>query len=134
MKKLMLVVLVFVSFQVGSLAQAALKDTMQAIGATFQILGRQFRDPSQNPSSAQLAVQLKDLFTVSLNEVPASLASLPPDQLTVALAQYKTLIQQEVDLSVQLEQAFIANDNARAGEILRQILDIQARGHGAFKP
>lgn len=115
-------------------AQAALKETMQAIGATIQLLGRQFRDPSQNGSSARLASQLQELFSASLDEVPPSLLQLPPDQQTVALVQYKTLVQQELDLSVQLQLAFESNDNARAGAILKQMLDIQSQGHGLFKP
>ena len=123
------------SFLVSVLsAQASLKDNMEVIGNTFQILGKQFRDPSKNADSAQQAAKLNGLFTASLNEVPSTIAHLPEEQKAEALAHYTTLMQQEVDLTVELQKAFEANDNAGAKVILMKMLDIQKQGHGAFKP
>jgi hypothetical protein len=115
-------------------ANAGLKDDMKQISDIFKTIAGQFNDASLNTESADLAGQLVTLFTAALNEVPPSIANLSGPDRDTAIMQFKDLIQQEIDLSTELQKAFLAGDNAGALVILKKINTIRGEGHNAFNP
>ena len=100
----------------------SLKDNMSAIGKAVKAITLAVNDKTQNSASAAQAKKLEQLFTAVLSQEPDKIAQMPADQQAPALAQYKTLIQQEITDSQRLQTAFATNDNASAAAILQDML------------
>jgi len=114
-------------------APPSLKDNMGAIGKLVKSITLSVNDKTKNAASAAQAKQLELLFTAVLAQEPDTIAQLPQNQQAPALAQFKTLIQQEITDSQRLETAFASSDNATAGTILQSMQDDKKTGHDKFK-
>ena len=114
-------------------APPALKDNMNAIGKLVKSITLAVNDKTKNAASAAQAKQLEQLFTAVLAQEPDTIPQMPPEQQAPALAQYKTLIQQEITDCQRLETAFTTNDNASATTILQDMQNDKSTGHDKFK-
>ena len=121
------------SFHAFATTVPSLQDNMKAIGKLVKSITLAVNDKTQNATSAAQSKLLEQLFTAVLAQEPDSIAQLPANQQATALAQYKTLIQQELTDSQRLESAFTTNDNAAAASTLQDMQKDKTTGHNAFK-
>lgn len=109
-----------------------LAQNMQQIGTIFRAL--KVATPNQNAQSANQAKQMAALFTAVLSQVPTVISSMPAAQQPAAVSDYQSLIQQEIDLSNQLAQDYLANHNADAAKALTDMGNLKTEGHGKYNP
>ena len=114
-----------------------LQADMKQIGAIFKDMSTNVADTSRNQAFAASAEQLVTLFTDVQNMVPSKIipddiAKLPADQQPAALADFKRLIQLEIDNAKALQNAFQSNDNAAATGILQKMGATKKEGHGKY--
>ncbi|MGZ3652084.1 MAG: hypothetical protein ACXVB9_04000 [Bdellovibrionota bacterium] len=114
-------------------ATPSLKDNMGAIGKLVKSISLAVNDKTKNATSAVQAKQLEQLFTSVLAQEPDSILQLPQNQQAPALAQFKTLIQQEISDCQRLESAFSTDDNASAVTTLQDMQGDKKTGHDKFK-
>jgi hypothetical protein len=110
-----------------------LKENMGALGKLSKAISQTVNDPSKNAASAAQADQMVKLFVAVRDQVPDTITQLPPDRRPAAIAEYKSIIQREIDGATALAAAFRANDNVRASTILHEMLNDRQTGHEKFK-
>lgn len=115
-------------------ATGTLKQSMKEIDRYYKSIGRSLKDPSKNLENAAAAAQMSSLFKQAKEQLPDLIATLPEAHRAEAATSYQNMILQMIDLTDQLQQAFLANDNARAGEIYLQIKELKREGHDKFDP
>jgi hypothetical protein len=134
MFKKALLVLSLAAFSSLAHADASLKDNMKQIGTLFKQIGATLRDVSQDPQNAQNAQQMNQLFQVVYGQAEDGVKDVPASQKEAALADFQNLIQQEIDLSAQLQSAFEASNNQQASAIYQQMNKIKSDGHDKYNP
>ncbi len=110
----------------------SLGDNMKSIAIIFKAL--QQATPAQYAQSVPQAKQMATLFTAVQAQVPAVIASMPAAQQPAALADFKSLIQQEIDLSNQLATALQGGNSADVAKALTDMANIKTEGHGKYNP
>jgi hypothetical protein len=136
------VVLVLASFALFAASSAnatalstsalSLKGNMKQIKHLFKRVVAAVNDPSKNTQSAADAASLVALFSTVEDQVPDTISSLPAAEQPAALADYKSLIQKEVEAATALEHAFESGDNAAAALILKEMDDVRRDGHEKY--
>jgi hypothetical protein len=111
-----------------------LGSSMKQIGILVKSISTSINDSSKNSDSASSAEQLVTLFASVQTQVPDFITSLPADQQEAAIADFKSMIQQEIDLSQALDKAFQTNDNAGAALILNKMQELKHQGHSKYNP
>jgi hypothetical protein len=111
---------------------ASLKNNMKQIGTIYKALAVSVKDLSQNAQSAAKAGNLVQLFGLVMQQVPDTISSLAPDQQAAALADFKRMIQIEIDHAMALEKAFESNDNAAALSIITEMGATKKEGHSKY--
>jgi hypothetical protein len=134
MKRFASLFLLFAVAQSTQAADSSLKDDMSAIGKLVKAITLASSDSSRNSASAAQAKQLVALFTATQSITPDTLAQMPQDQQAAALADYKSLLQREIDAAGELENAFLNNNNASAAAILQEMQKTKSDGHKKYKP
>ena len=125
-----------VVFLIGSIATAApaIKDNMDAINTLVNSITASVTVTSKNSANSASAKQIADQFKIVLTLVPTSISSMPDGaSKDAALADFKNLIQTEIDNATALETAFDKNDNTTASGILQQMASIKSVGHSKYK-
>ncbi|HEX7674047.1 MAG TPA: cytochrome b562 [Bdellovibrio sp.] len=112
----------------------SLKDNMKQLGSLSKLINATISDSTKNQDNASRAAQMVDLFKVVYNQAADGVADVPADQQQAALADFQSLIQQEIDLTTQLAQDFAANDNSSAAAVWQKITDIRHEGHDKYNP
>ena len=136
MRKFLTLILLTLSFTtVTAFAnQPSLEDNMEAAGDIFKAIGRSLNEASKNAENAQAAAQMSEYFKLSKEQMPPYLQEMPEAKRTEAFKEYQEMIQQVIDLSNQLAQAFADNDNALAATLYRNLKDLKQDGHDQFDP
>ena len=111
-----------------------MKTAMRDMGKAFKKINQTIHDSSQNQNNAVLAQNIAQLLTNVVNEVPDTINELPADQQQEAFTHYQEMIQQEIVLAQQLEQAFLNEDSASALTIFQEMSDLMDQGHDKFEP
>ena len=111
-----------------------MKNAMRDMGKAFKKINQTIHDSSQNQNNAVLAQNIAHLLGTVVNEVPDTVAELPAANQQEAFSRYQDLIQQEITLAQQLEQAFLNNDSATALAVFQQMSDLMDKGHDQFEP
>ena len=111
-----------------------LEHNMKQIGDIFKAVGGSLKDPAKNAENAAAAAKISALFTLTKAQTPSHFSDIPEARRGEAMKAYQDMIQQCIDLSDQLQQAFLANDNALANEIYRKMKDLKQDGHDQFDP
>lgn len=123
-----------VSAQMAPDASASsLASAMKSMSAHLKKIVAQAKDPSKNASSAQLSDELVKLVELSRTFVPDTVSSLPKAQQPERLALYQKMIDDTALRAHALGDAFRADDNAKAVDLLRQLADDKKTGHDEFK-
>lgn len=120
--------------QTSESSGADLKQNMKQAGDLFKPLGTSLSDPSKNTENAKAAGQLAEIFQLNLHQIPDHIKEIPPARQAEALKGYQEMIQQCIDLSLALQQAFLNNDNAVAAKIYREMKDLKQDGHDQYDP
>lgn len=115
-------------------AAGTMKNAMRDMGKAFKKINQTIHDSSQNQNNAVLAQTVAQLLTEVLNEVPETINELPSAQQQEAFNHYQELMQREIVLAQQLEQAFLNNDSASALAIFQEMSDLMDQGHDQFEP
>jgi hypothetical protein len=106
---------------------------MQAMGGDFKVLSQQINDAPSNASSLKLVDDLEQHTMAAKGMTPNTVTMAPEADKPRMAAKYRgeiaKLLQQELDL----EQALLANDNAKAADILNKIHDTERQGHRDFR-
>lgn len=111
-----------------------MKNAMRDMGKAFKKINQTIHDSSQNQNNAVLAANIAQLLTNVVNEVPDTIAEMPADQQQDAYNHYQEMIQREITLAQQLEQAFLSEDSATAMAIFQEMSDLMDQGHDKFEP
>ncbi len=112
----------------------ALEKSMSTIKSYYNPIVKNISDPSYNKTSADLAGKIADEFGNALKLTPKIFATMPGEQQAAALASYQGLIQKEIDASLALQKALLANDNATALHITDEMSATKSQGHKLFNP
>jgi Cytochrome b562 len=106
---------------------------MQAMGGDFKVLSQQINDAPSNESSLKLVSDLEMHTLAAKGMLPNSVNMAPEADKPKMAAKYRgeiaKLLQQELDL----EQALLENDNAKAADLLNKIHDTERQGHQDFR-
>ena len=122
-----------VTLTMGLASASTMTSAMRDMGKAFKKINQTIHDSSENQNNAVLAQTVAQLLTQVVNEMPSTVSELPSGQQE-AMARYQDLIQQEIVLAQQLEQAFLNNDNATAQVLFQQMSDLMDQGHDEFEP
>lgn len=130
MKKLSIALGIALSLSLASFAQDAtalsLKGNMKQAGTYLKQISASVNDASQNATNADLAAKMITLFEAAKNQ--------KPDTITAgSLADYQSLIEQEIQNFKDLQAAFQKNDNAGALAIIQKINTTKKEGHDKYK-
>jgi gas vesicle protein len=111
-----------------------MKNAMRDMGKAFKKINQTIHDSSQNQNNAVLAQNIAQLLTSVVNEVPDTINEMPSAQQQEAFTHYQEMIQREITLAQQLEQAFLGNDSASALAIFQEMSDLMDQGHDQYEP
>ena len=111
-----------------------MKTAMRDMGKAFKKINQTIHDSSQNQANAVLAQTVAQLLTDVLNEMPETIGELPSDKQQESFAHYQEMIQREITLAQQLEQAFLNEDSASALAIFQEMSDLMDQGHDQYEP
>lgn len=120
----------------GALAIAAdnpLKAVMGDMGALKKQIASQITDSTKNAESADLAAKLRELEYTSIKLTPTKVSDKSSAEARIGQLQYEIAMSNLVELTANLELAFLAGDNAKAQEILKALDEGKSAGHKAFK-
>lgn len=112
----------------------SLEITMKSMSRNLKKLAAQVADPALNADSAAVAQNLAVLINHSKNFRPKFIDTLPADQQEAMLQKYMQKIDETAVLAQQLAEAFKANDNATATQIIQSLLAAKKDGHNQFDP
>ncbi|MGZ3806134.1 MAG: cytochrome b562 [Pseudobdellovibrionaceae bacterium] len=110
------------------------KQNMKQAGALFKEIGASINEPGKNPANAQSAANMAEFFKLAFQQTPKSLKEMPEFQRAEALKGFQDLIQQCIEHSLSLEQAFLKDDNEAAAKLYQEMKELKKEGHGQFDP
>jgi gas vesicle protein len=123
-----------ITLSVSFASAGPMKNAMRDMGKAFKKINQTIHDSSQNQNNAVLAQNIAQLLTNVLNEVPETINELPSTEQQEAFNHYQELIQREITLAQQLEQAFLNEDSGSALAIFQEMSDLMDQGHDKFEP
>ncbi|MCB1123234.1 MAG: hypothetical protein KJT03_16890 [Verrucomicrobiae bacterium] len=110
-----------------------LGEQMETISKAFRALRRQASDPAKNADSAELAGKMLAAAKEAAKHDPAWTSEQPKAEQAEFVAGYKKGMEHMVALLTDLEKAFKAGENDKAGEIIGKLRDAQKHGHEHYK-
>jgi hypothetical protein len=108
--------------------------SMKQLGILSKQVAATVGEPSQNQANAENAKKMIELFHTSFDHASEAVEDLPVNEQPGALLEIQNMISQEIEMASDLEEAFIANDNAAAKIILKKMVDLKEEGHDKYKP
>jgi hypothetical protein len=111
---------------------ASIKDDMKQIKNLYKEISAAVSDPSKNAKSAANAADIAKLFADAQTGVPEAISDLPAEEQADANADFKSMIQQEIDYANALQKAFDSGNNSLAAEILQQMDGVKKEGHKKY--
>ncbi len=108
--------------------------SMKQLGLLSKQVAATVGDPSQNQANAANAKKMIELFQISFDHASEAVEDFPVNEQSGALLEIQNMINQEIEMASDLEEAFIANDNAAAKLILKKMVDLKEEGHDKYKP
>lgn len=110
-----------------------LAQAMRVMAGNLKTISEQVQNKAMNAQSAVLADQFVAAITKARTFFPKSIEGLAGQDQADAKALYLKMIDQTTDLGQQLAASLRANDNAKAVDILNQIVSAKKKGHTEFK-
>ena len=115
-------------------SETPLHREMEAMNRVLAKLTRQAKDASKNEASLALVSELQQhtLACKALN--PAAAATRPSSEQPKYLADYRQQMIEVFRQELDLEQQFMAGDNAKAAATIKAIRQLEKKGHDDFRP
>jgi hypothetical protein len=113
---------------------ASLKEIMEQSGKHLRMVAGAVNAPEKNPEAAIASNEIRQLFVLAFRFDPDVLRNAPEDEKAALLRLYQKLVAQIVSVSANLEEAFLANDNATAKTLVADLARIRQEGHKVFNP
>jgi L-lactate utilization protein LutB len=110
----------------------SIKDNMKQIKNLYKEIAASVNDPSKNAKSAADAAEIAKHFADVQTQVPDTISDLPVEEQADAIADFKSMIQQEIDFATALEKAFDAGDNKLAADLLQKMDAVKKEGHKKY--
>lgn len=131
MKRSLSVIFVSMAFTLAAaqVHAASIKSNMKQIKALYKEISASVNDPSKNAKSAVNAAEIAKHFADAQTQVPETIEDLPAAEQADAIADYKSMIQQEIDYATALQKAFDSGDNPLAAKLLQQMDGVKKEGH-----
>ena len=112
--------------------QPTLKQVMKQMSKHFKTIEKQIDNPKANSSSATEAKSLAALVFQGIS-LPPDLSHVPAANQAAALAEYRLVMEKLHKSCLDLERAFLTNDNVLAKKIFVEIEDQKSEGHIEYK-
>jgi|GEM_PF-3869612 len=132
MKSFLLTLTLLASALPAFAATPSLKENMKELGVLFREIGKTVADRTRNEANAKNAARMNEIFLAVKVQVPDSVASLPPSQRESALAEFRAMISEIAADALKLRDAFVANDNRTAADIVNHMNLDKREGHDKF--
>ena len=113
-------------------ATPTLKENMKELGGLFKEIGKTVSDRTHNEANAKSAARMNAIFVVVKTQVPDSLSTLPPGERAAAIAEFQSMITTIAASAQQLHDAFVANDNRAAADLVNSMNLGKRSGHDKF--
>lgn len=120
--------------QATASANTVIADNMKQIAALVKTITGTVSTPADNAQNAADAAQLVTLFQNVLNVVPDAIVALPAAQQAAATADYKSLVQDEINDATKLQNDFQTGNNSDAAAVLQDMNTIKTEGHTKYNP
>lgn len=135
MKHLVTLSIILLSLHsVKGFAEDTLATTMHDMSTIFRTIRTQAADPSLNQNSAEQTLALEHLALKAKSFTPTTIAALPANEQPDRLVAFKLKINELLLKTVELEEAFLTNNNAATGPLFDSIIQTIQEGHGDFAP
>lgn len=120
-------VLIVSSFSFAATEAVSLKNLMKDMSSKLKTIAAQSTDATKNASSALIALDLVKTVTAAKEVLPSSASDKARQDL------YAKMMDDVLNNSKDLAQAFQSNDNTKAAEILAKLSQDKKDGHGEFR-
>jgi hypothetical protein len=119
----------------GTAAPASVGTAMTAMNRLFGARGLrgQISDATKNASSLTMIADFQREAIISKMAVPPTINALPEADRPARMAEYKKEMNKLIRQALDAEEALLANDNAKAAEILTAMNATQTEGHQQFR-
>src|SRR4051812_34971196 len=108
-----------------------LEASMKTMGQSFKQLKAQVNDASQNKSSLAALLQMEQA-TISAKAQPPGLRRVSEEERAKKQADFRSSLINLLRLELDLEEHLLANETAKAAEILTTMDDVMKQGHEEF--
>jgi hypothetical protein len=112
---------------------ATLKELMELAGTHFSAIAKSVGDATKNQTSAEHASVIRVLFVDGFQFEPDVIKNAPDSEKRALLRLYQKLTAKMISTSAEAEDAFLANDNAKAKILVAEMAKIKQEGHTVFK-
>lgn len=134
MKTLILTTLLLASSAFAQMdPMASLGSVMKAMNNDLKKIVAQAADATKNASSAELAADFVKQSELAKKFIPDSVKTLPADQRPARETLYLKMMDDDIQLGKDLENAFRNNDNTAAAELLKKLSSLKKEGHAEFR-
>lgn len=113
--------------------ETELANAMSTLNGAWRKLRRQAADPASNASSLELVATIKVAATKSATLAPDLARDQPEANRAAFIAAYQKQMKEFLAALAKLEAAFTAGDNAAAGELIKNLGDLQRKGHKEYR-
>ncbi len=104
----------------------SLKNNMKQSGILLKQISTTLSDASQNAANAASVAKIIAFMETAKTQSPDSVTN-------GSLADYQSLITQEIAVLKELQTAFLSNDNTAALNIAQRINSLKKEGHDKYK-
>ncbi|HEY1687099.1 MAG TPA: cytochrome b562 [Tepidisphaeraceae bacterium] len=118
-----------------ALAQStgSLHHEMQAMGGDLKVLSQQINDAPSNESSLKLITDMEQHTMAAKGLTPPSIEHAPEADRPKLLAKFRGEMTHVIQAELEMEQALLDNDNAKAADMINKLKDLMRQGHHDFK-
>lgn len=115
------------------LAQDRPQAHMQAMSAAFGTLRGQIGDAAKVQDNLKLLQEFEVATIAAKNTVPPTITALPEAERPAKMTAYKQEMVKLLKAVLDVEDALLAGDSAKAGTAFAALAPIQREGHTAFR-
>lgn len=106
---------------------------MEQLNRSYRQVKAGVSDKSKNAATLASLATMQSLTMTAKGQVPESVTKLPEADRAKKTAEYRKSMVDLLRAELELEQYLLADDNAKAAEMIAKIDAIQKAGHTAFR-
>lgn len=107
---------------------------MQAMQTAFRTLNGQIADATKIQDNLKLLQEFEAAVIASKNTVPPMVAAMPEAERGARITEFKKTMVKLLKATLDVEDALLAGDAAKAQTALAALQPIQQEGHRGFRP